>query len=240
MLHALHGAVCAPSDFHQFAPHLPGLVAHPLWQHLRVWREAITLTGWARRFCETVVDDESPPRALLGYSMGARLGLHALLTGKRLWKAAVIVSAHPGLSDAEEAEERIGADLRWGQLFQHGEWVRALDEWNAQPVLRASVVPDSARGELLAWRPEIVRSFTAWSLGRQQNLRAQLSEIPVPVLWLTGARDAKFTSLAEECVPLLPHGRHVVIEGAGHRVLWDAPGAAIPVIREFLTEHGAL
>ena len=64
--------------------------------------------AWLR---EMAADDAEP--VLLGYSMGGRLALEALVEDSSAWAAAVIVSAQPGLADPGGAPEqaRVGWQL---------------------------------------------------------------------------------------------------------------------------------
>lgn len=52
-------------------------------------------------------------KILVGYSMGGRLALHALLEGG-LWDAAILISPHPGLESEEERAARRAGDAEWG------------------------------------------------------------------------------------------------------------------------------
>ncbi|MCW1925597.1 alpha/beta fold hydrolase [Luteolibacter arcticus] len=167
---------------------------------------------------------------LVGYSMGGRLALQALLAGGP-WDAAVLVAPHPGLESEKEREARRGSDAAWGSKALSGEWAEFLEAWNAQPVLAAS----SARSLLsVHYRREVARSFIDWSLGAQEPLWDELGEIDCPVLWCTGEQDAKFTALGERAVPLMNEGELWVAPGAGHRVPWDAPEAFGQRVGEFL------
>ncbi|MCX6865074.1 MAG: hypothetical protein NTV46_02435, partial [Verrucomicrobia bacterium] len=74
-------------------------------------------------------------RALLGYSMGGRLALHALLEENPPWQAAIIVSAHPGLEAEAERETRRTADAAWAHQALTGNWQEFLAAWDAQPML---------------------------------------------------------------------------------------------------------
>src|SRR5438270_3221228 len=49
-------------------------------------------------------------RVLLGYSLGGRLALHALLDEPGQWDAAVMVSTHPGLDEPGKKQVRIASD----------------------------------------------------------------------------------------------------------------------------------
>ena len=73
-----------------------------------------------------------------------------------------------------------------------------------------------------------------WSLWKQADLRELLGGIGCPVLWMTGARDAKFSRLAAEVVPSLPAGRHVKLGGAGHRLPWELANGFDDQVRTFL------
>lgn len=171
-----------------------------------------------------------PLRVLLGYSMGARLALHALLDGGP-WDAAVLVAPHPGLESESERAARRESDAEWAGRALSGDWREFLALWNAQPVLADSGRVPSV-SELR--RREVARSFMDWSLGAQEPLWERLGEIQCPVLWCVGERDAKFRALAERALPLLPKGELWVAPGAGHRVPWDAPEAFAAKVGEFL------
>ena len=93
-------------------------------------------------------------------------------------------------------------------------------------------MPD--RKQLKERRVSVARSFVDWSLGAQADLAPELNKIDCPVLWLTGERDTKFSSLAEQSAPRLPHCRHQVIAGSGHRIPWEQPEAFQQACLEFL------
>lgn len=170
---------------------------------------------------------------LLGYSLGGRLALHALLEHGHPWQAAVIVAAHPGLEDDAERRARREADAAWAAAAL-ADWERFVDEWQAQPVLAGTACFD--RNRLKRRRREVARSFVEWSLGGQASLWQRLGEIEVPVLWVTGERDTKFTALGRRAVNALPRGRHWLAEAAGHRVPWEVPGPFAARVAEFLEQ----
>ncbi len=169
-------------------------------------------------------------RVLVGYSMGARLALHALLDGGP-WDAAVLVAPHPGLESELERVARRESDAEWAGRALTGDWREFLALWNAQPVLADSGRLPSV-SELR--RREVARSFMDWSLGAQEPLWERLGEIQCPVLWCAGERDVKFRALAERALPLLPRGELWVAPASGHRVPWDAPEAFAAKVGEFL------
>jgi 2-succinyl-6-hydroxy-2,4-cyclohexadiene-1-carboxylate synthase len=174
-------------------------------------------------------------RALLGYSMGGRLALHALLEKDHPWQAAVIISAHPGLESEHERADRRVSDTEWATQALAGSWQKFLDNWNAQVVLGHTQPRNpQASGILVMRRREIARSFVDWSLGAQQALWHRLPEIAVPVLWVVGENDSKFRALAERAVAQIPQATLVVAPGCSHRLPWEAGDWLAQRVADFL------
>jgi len=234
MIWALHGAVGMAADWREFAAampsHLGGVRRLDLWRFLDCCPMSLDECG--RALAEEIKRIDPEP-TLIGYSMGGRLALHAMLNQPGLWKSAVIISAHPGLKNESDRVERREKDAEWSALALKGDWADFIAKWNAQGVLGGGLeMPD--RIKLKERRVSVARSFVDWSLGTQGDLTADLARITCPTLWLTGERDAKFTQLAELAVPQLQYGKHEVIPGCGHRVPWEQPDAFQGTCAEFL------
>ena len=162
-------------------------------------------------------------RALLGYSMGGRLALHALLENPSPWQAAIIIGAHPGLEDPQERDTRAATDAEWASKALMGSWADFIDAWENQPILNSTPIRQAQDANRLALRRrEIARSFVDWSLGTQAPLWDQLSKITIPVLWVVGENDTKFLPLAERATALIPNASLAIAPNAGHRVPWEA------------------
>lgn len=234
MIWALHGAVGMAADWREFAAAMPshfgGVRRLDLWRFLDCCPMSLDECG--RALAEEIKRIDPEP-TLIGYSMGGRLALHAMLNQPGLWKSAVIISAHPGLKNESDRVERREKDAEWSALALKGDWADFIAKWNAQGVLGGGLeMPD--RIKLKERRVSVARSFVDWSLGTQGDLTADLARITCPTLWLTGERDAKFTQLAELAVPQLQYGKHEVIPGCGHRVPWEQPDAFQGACAEFL------
>src|SRR5258706_16250784 len=79
---------------------------------------------------------------LLGYSLGGRLALQALLGGAHYGRA-IVVSAGLGIEDETARAARRAADEVWARRFEHDDWPMLMRDWNAQPVFRGHpIVPD--------------------------------------------------------------------------------------------------
>ncbi|MFT4639389.1 MAG: 2-succinyl-6-hydroxy-2,4-cyclohexadiene-1-carboxylate synthase [Verrucomicrobiales bacterium] len=209
MLWCLHGALGSFRDW-------DGLVddeAHAvdLWQT----PQAGDMHHWATEWTATVAKIDPTP-ILLGYSMGGRLALHALLAAPTLWKKAIIISAHPGLHDESQRRRRQECDATWLTRFQTEPFQDVMCEWNTQPVFA-----NTSDKTPSAFKPGMARGFEDWSLGHQESLWDRLAEIRTPVLWLCGETDPKFGALGNEAVRRLPHGTYVEAPNCGHRVPWE-------------------
>jgi len=210
----LHGALGCPADWDAWRREDD--VAVDLYADLAPYDE------WATRFCTQVRALDAAP-VLIGYSMGGRLALHALRADPGLWRRALIVSAHSGLKTEEERAARLKNDGAWAAKARQLPWDAFLGEWNTQPVLAGNVDALSGREALEARREAVAEAFDCWSLGRQANLLPFLENLNVPVTWLAGERDAKFTAVARTSVGNLPQGRLEIVADAGHRVPWEQP-----------------
>ena len=236
----LHGAVGAAADWREVSRRLAeggiGSRALDLWRFLE--GDGASFPEFAAALNAEAVADRGNGRGqvLVGYSMGGRLALHALVEADHPWQAAVIVSAHPGLEDPDERSARRSHDAAWASRAFAGDWHGFLDRWHAQPVLAGSPPRGVAEDRALALRRrEIARSFVDWSLGAQAPLWDRLETINVPVLWIAGENDPKFRDLATRAAAATPGSTVAIAPGTGHRVPTDQPAWLAATIAGFLS-----
>jgi len=237
----LHGAVGMAADWRGFAKRLAaaktGSRAVDLWRFLEGGPLPLADFGQALNADAGGEVFRGSGRALLGYSMGGRLALHALLENNRSWQAAIIIAAHPGLEADAERETRRAADAAWANQALTGNWQEFLAAWNSRPILAHTALRDPQASErLVTRRREIARSFIDWSLGYQQPLWDRLHEITIPMLWVAGENDAKFLALAEQAVTRMTRATLAVAPGVGHRVPWEAEEWLAAKVAGFLRE----
>ncbi len=224
----LHGSVGMAADWRALAKNLaPAGIssrAVDLWRFLDCCPMPLTEFGKALNAeAKGEISRSGSGRTLLGYSMGGRMALHALLERAHPWQAAIIVSAHPGLENEPDRASRRSADIAWATQALAGNWQQFLDAWNGQSVLGLVPIREpQASGSLVMRRREIARSFVDWSLGVQQPLWDRLGEISIPVLWIAGENDSKFLALAQRAVSLMPDAQLATAPAVGHRVPWEA------------------
>jgi len=175
--------------------------------------------------------DAIPPQGdvLLGYSLGGRLALHALLAGA-CYRRAIFVSAGLGIEDEAARTARRAADEVWARRFEHDDWETLMRDWNAQPLFGGHAI---ARDERDYDRAALAHALRAWSPGVFPPVAARLHELTVPTLWIAGANDAKYTAEAARGAGG-SRGEAVIVGGAGHRVPWEAPDALSETIRSFV------
>ena len=113
-------------------------------------------------------------------------------------------------------------------------WSEFLANWGSQPVLGGAMRDEREDKKLIQRRREIARSFVDWSLGNQQPLWDRLPEIRIPVLWIAGESDTRFSVVANEAAQLSDHFGVRVAPGAGHRVPWEDETWFAETIRSFL------
>jgi 2-succinyl-6-hydroxy-2,4-cyclohexadiene-1-carboxylate synthase len=198
---------------------LPELATPDLFSAEPFGPRAVTLAAWGHWLAEHVARLDPDP-VLVGYSLGGRLALHALLAPEAAWRAAVIVSAHPGLETEAERIRRRDEDERWARRFTRDPWDALLTAWNARDVFAGA--PAVHRPESAYDRPALAAALRHWSLGAQEPLFNRLREIRRRVLWIAGERDERYVTLGRAAAEGLWRGEMRVAPGAGHRVPWDA------------------
>ncbi|MDP0494908.1 MAG: alpha/beta fold hydrolase [Verrucomicrobiota bacterium JB024] len=249
-LYALHGNLQTPAVWETFSGMVNGSDGAPLdWHTENLWdrrtqaRAAESLRlgenpfrAWARDFCARVEAETAPGERpwLLGYSLGGRLALHALLEAPALWRGVIIVGADSGLSDEAEKAARLAHDRRWAERFRTEPWETLLAEWDAQAVFGGRKNPVGPReGDFD--RASIARLFDAFSKGRQEDLLPALAKLATPpVLFLAGADDPAFGAVGEKLAAACPAVTYRPVPGAAHRVPWEAPAAFTRAVQDFI------
>ncbi|HSY47460.1 MAG TPA: alpha/beta fold hydrolase [Thermoanaerobaculia bacterium] len=170
---------------------------------------------------ETPPLDVIPPQGdvLLGYSLGGRLALHALLAGAR-YSRAIFVSTGLGIEDDSARADRRASDEAWARRFESEDFESVVADWNAQPVLAGPSLPRT-RDDYDS------RALREWSSGSLPPVISRLHELTIPTLWIAGARDTKYVAEARRASSLVAGAQVVIIEHAGHRVPWERQGEFI-------------
>lgn len=231
-LWCIHGNLQQPSTWQFLREALNNDVTLEL---VDLWlSEATGFWNWASTFCETVQAYPKDKHVLLGYSLGGRLALHALLTCPKLWSGALIVVADSGLANPEERSKRLVWDQAWGERFLNEDWSALLTDWDAQAVF-ANRPNTSTRSEEAFSRQAIARSFDVFSKGRQDDLLPQLKTLSAPsILYVSGEEDAKYSAVGELLAQECPALSNIIMPDAAHRVPWENQVAFIKTLKSYL------
>lgn len=173
------------------------------------------------------LEDVPGPRALVGHSLGGAVALEIARVRPDLVDGLVIVASGARLP----VPDRIVAGLHAG--FER-ECTRLLEGFFAQPDGVAVAVGEA----LAAVGPDTLDAD--YAACRSVDLRGRLDGVHAPTLVLAG-RDDPLTPpwLSEELTRELPDARLVVIEGARHMPMVDAPEAVNMLLAAHLARMGS-
>ena len=172
---------------------------------------------------------------LVGYSMGARMALHAAIQHPQSLTGLVLVSGTPGIEDKDERTLRVDADEA---LAQHIESVGTsvfIEEWIRQPLFANSEFSDmEIRDRCRNTASSLASSLRTCGTGQQEPLWSQLHEVKIPVLLIAGTQDVKFTAIATRMHELIPSSTLSILDNAGHNAHLDQPIAFGEAVNSWL------
>jgi 2-succinyl-6-hydroxy-2,4-cyclohexadiene-1-carboxylate synthase len=161
------------------------------------------------------------PCWLAGYSFGARLALRWLQDAPEKWEGALLLSVNPGNFQTEaERVARRASDADWSAAFRTERWEVVTDRWNGQAVFQDGDAPP--REERDFDREKLAAAFRDYSVADQFT---DILRLPVPLVWMAGARDGKFVRLQNLMRNAGFPGTFPVVGEAGHRLLHEAADA---------------
>lgn len=176
------------------------------------------------------------PATYVGYSMGARLCLHAALAHPGETQGLVLISGTAGLESAHERAQRRAADARLADRLDEVGVPAFLEEWLALPLFAglsagAAGLEDRQRNTAAGLRSSLERAGT----GTQTPLWDRLASLTMPVLVVAGSDDAAFRALAERMVTAIGDTAELaVVDRAGHTVHLEQPEAVTDLLRAWL------
>ncbi len=242
----LHGFSGSPESFHELRRSL----THALGPEFAITLEAPALIGHANEAStlpistggfeaevqrllatlpEGVNDGMNDPIHLVGYSLGGRLALGMALTAPSRFRSLTLISAHPGLDSNAAREERRQSDEVWANLLETQGIGPFVEAWQTQALFQtqrevnAEALAEQRRIRLRHDPLALAAALRQLSLSRMSNYAEHLSEFRLPVDWITGEHDLKFTAIAQSMLKRLPHAQHHTAPAVGHNVVLEAP-----------------
>jgi 2-succinyl-6-hydroxy-2,4-cyclohexadiene-1-carboxylate synthase len=169
----------------------------------------------ADALCATVGD-----AVYVGYSMGARLSLHAALQHPKQVQALVLISGTAGIEEPELRVQRRTSDET---LADHIEQVGAeafITEWLSRPMfsnLQSTTADILDRNRNTA--ASLASSLRLAGTGAQQSLWGSLHSLEMPVLLIAGEHDEAFCNNAKRMKGLIgDNATFTIVENSGHSV----------------------
>ncbi len=161
----------------------------------------------------------------VGYSMGARLVLHAALAFPESVERLVLLGATPGIRDGRERASRRAGDDELAESILRDGVPAFVDRWLAGPLFAGLPPQASQREERLRNTPDgLTGSLRTCGTGTQDDLWPRLNELRMPVLVMAGALDTKFATIAEEMAGRIGANATLgLIPAAGHAAHLEQP-----------------
>lgn len=178
------------------------------------------------------------PLILIGYSMGGRVAMHGLAHEcfpDLNIRGAIVEGGNFGLQSESEKQARLDNDLCWAKRFKTEPLACVLNDWYQQLVF--SSLNHEQRQTLMAKRSANLGSavadmLLATSLAKQSYLLPALQQQAVPLYYICGEKDKKFSQLAETSG--LAYRQ---IEGAGHNVHQEQPQRFARQVNQIIHSH---
>jgi 2-succinyl-6-hydroxy-2,4-cyclohexadiene-1-carboxylate synthase len=182
-----------------------------------------------------------PGDALVGYSMGGRLALHAALRNPDMITGPlVLVGVNAGIEDEQERAARREADDRRAARFESSGIEEVVDEWEKERVF-ASQSPrlrEQQRPGRLSHRPQdLATTLRTAGQGALEPVWDRLPTLRAPALLVAGISDTAYATANARMARLIPDGRAERIPGAGHAPQLEQPDELTRLLLEFLDEH---
>ena len=177
----------------------------------------------------------------VGYSLGGRLCLRLAVDRPDLVESLVLVGASPGLAGAGERAARRETDEALAADVEGMGTAAFLDRWLAQPLFATlNPQPDDLEARLANSPAGLARALRRLGTGVQEPLWDRLGDLKMPVLFVTGEEDSKFSHLAEEMAGAIGvNAQAVAVAGAGHAAHLERPVSFHRLLTAFLLLHSS-
>lgn len=175
---------------------------------------------------------------VIGYSMGGRVALNLVDQHKDHFKALVMISAHVGLDDPQEKQERYLSDLKWASELENSAFPAFLKRWYSQPIFSSLKNNPNMFRKLLIRRQFnnplcLAKVLPSISLAKQPTTAKTLEKIMLPKLLICAEHDSKFFQLYKNISP-----DYRMIQNAGHAPHIENPEELVHSLYEFFDSIG--
>ncbi|MCB0406949.1 MAG: alpha/beta fold hydrolase [Bdellovibrionales bacterium] len=233
---ALHGFGGSPEIFYKLAENLKLRKAiDEIWipdLFKDLWSiNTSTVQQWVDSFLEEAKIRKFQKPWIVGYSMGARLALNALISSPQSFEGAILISGAPGIWDKDAIKERENFENLWSERFSSLEYEEYNTLWQKQEIFsstKSKNLRNDVSGQILA------QAMISWSTCRHVFSKNQLLDCSAKIIWLAGEDDKKYVKILSDLMKERGPGELKLISGAGHRLLEDNPKQVENIIFDFI------
>lgn len=161
---------------------------------------------------------------IVGYSMGARLGLYMKVFRPDRVGGLLMESGSPGLSDKEQRLARRKKDEELAGLLRSKGVEPFVDYWESIPLFMTQKIISQEkrlriREERLGQTADgLANSLLGMGTGVQPPLWEYLKGLKGPVHFVAGQLDSKFVELAKQMVRMTPASFCHIVTHSGHAI----------------------
>lgn len=178
----------------------------------------------------------------IGYSMGGRVALAFAIENPAFVRKLVLESTSPGLQKESDREVRRNSDRKLAEMIEQKglEWF--VDYWENIPLFESQKnIPESIRLRIKEQRKlnstkGLSNSLIGMGTGAQPSAWNEIENYKGEVLFITGALDKKFVSIAEEMVKKVKNSDWVNVDGCGHAIHVEQPEKFGTIVNGFLSK----
>lgn len=216
----IHGFWGQPQDWNPVLAQLP--LEHEVLIPDLYGTEALSprheLKNWVQNFIAWLDHFAgNAPVELVGYSMGARLALNAVIAKPERFSRVLLLSSGV-LIPAKAMADREQWERGWQEKFRSQPWRELEQTWQDQAVFGGSPqVSDRRRSDDL--REGLALSLENWSIRRHPFEWEHVRRLKPGVEWAFGALDQKYLEVAKTLRELPVQGQINIIPNAGHRLI---------------------
>jgi 2-succinyl-6-hydroxy-2,4-cyclohexadiene-1-carboxylate synthase len=198
------------------------------------------LSRQAADLAELLLLLDAAPAAVVGYSMGARLGLVLAVEHSELVERLILESPSAGIAEHGARAERRAADERLADDLERDGLAAFVDRWEALPLFASHAnlshdIRARQRAERLAHDPRgLAGSLRGAGQGAMPPLHAYLASIAAPTLVIAGEFDGTGVERARIVAGGIPGARLEIIAAAGHTPHLESPEAFARLVGEHL------
>ena len=174
---------------------------------------------------------------LVGYSLGGRLALRAVLREPRRFAGLVTVGATAGIDERVTRSARAEADDRLASWMEAAPIEDIVAVWERQPLFadQSETLVEAQRAGRLAQDPrQLAALLRSAGQGVLDPVWHELLEFELPLLAIAGARDEGYSAAARRLADTAPRGRAAIVEDAGHAPQLQQPDAVARLLADFL------